>query len=405
MLDIVVPTVGESITEGTILGWEVQSGGFVEKDGVLFELETDKITMPVTSEIAGTVTILVEAGQVVQIGDVVARVQPGEAPQASATPVVSAASPKQQETASAEIDGRVASPAGRFALAQHGVAPQDVQGTGKDGRIMKGDVIQHLQKPAAPAPAAPAPKAAPAAPVAKKIQDPTQRQRREKMTPIRKRIAERLIQSQHTAAILTTFNEVDLTQAMAYRKRYQDAFEKRHGIKLGFMSFFVKAVVLALKEIPEVNAFIDGDEVVYNNFFDIGIAVGTPKGLVVPVVRDAEQLSFAGVEQEIGNLAKKARDRKLTLEDLSGGSFTITNGGVYGSLLSTPILNPPQSAILGMHGIKKRPMVVGDKIEIRPMMYLALSYDHRLIDGKEAVTFLKRIVECVEDPERMLLEV
>ncbi len=225
------------------------------------------------------------------------------------------------------------------------------------------------------------------------------------MTPIRKRIAERLVQAQHTAAILTTFNEVDLTQAMAFRKRHQEVFEKRHGVKLGFMSFFVKAVVIALKEIPDVNAYIDGDDVVYNQFYDIGIAVGTPKGLVVPVVRDADQLGFAGVEKEIADLAKKARDRKLTLDDLSGGSFTITNGGVYGSLISTPILNPPHSAILGMHGIKKRPMVIDDKIEIRSMMYLALSYDHRLIDGKEAVTFLRRIIECVEEPERMLLEV
>jgi 2-oxoglutarate dehydrogenase E2 component (dihydrolipoamide succinyltransferase) len=258
---------------------------------------------------------------------------------------------------------------------------------------------------AAPKPAVPAKPAAAPAPQAPATVGPDVRQTRKKMTPIRKRIAQRLIQAQSEAAILTTFNEVDMTNIMALRKQYQDSFVKKYGIKLGFMSFFVKAVVDALQNVPGINAFIEGDEIVQNHFYDIGIAVGTERGLVVPVVRNADQLNFAEVEMEIGNLAKKARDKRLTLDDLSGGSFSITNGGIYGSLLSTPILNPPQSGILGMHGIKKRPVAVGDKVEIRPMMYLALSYDHRLVDGKEAVTFLKRIVECIENPERILLDV
>lgn len=436
--EVKIPTVGESITEGILLQWFKKEGDIVQADDDLFELETDKITLPVKAEKAGVLHILVPAGKTVQIGQQVATLLPSEKQfgsaasqkiQAAVLPspnssieTVPAASPlaTPSRAPSIPLDGRTASPAGRFALEQYALSAQDVQGTGKDGRIMKGDVLSHLQQPtissqintgshplpsaspsalpAASPPAIPSNQAAP-------VLSNSARQRREKMTPIRKRIAERLVQSQHTAAILTTFNEVDLTQAMAWRKRHQEAFEKRHGVKLGFMSFFVKAVVTALKDIPEVNAHIDGDEVVYNQFYDIGIAVGTPKGLVVPVVRDADQLGFAGVEKQIADLAKKARDRKLTLDDLSGGSFTITNGGVYGSLISTPILNPPQSAILGMHGIKKRPMVIDDKIEIRPMMYLALSYDHRLIDGKEAVTFLRRIIECVEEPERMLLEV
>jgi len=420
--EVKIPTVGESITEGILLQWFKKEGDVVQTDDDLFELETDKITLPVKSEKAGILHILIPAGKTVQIGQQVATLLPNEKqlgsidPQKSSTTTLSDTKPSVETApavsslrdSSSPLDARKASPAGRFALEQHALSPQDVLGTGKDGRIMKGDVLLHLQKSTSPSKdnVEPLTSQAPIAsgPVVSVISN-SDRQRREKMTPIRKRIAERLVQAQHTAAILTTFNEVDLTQAMAWRKRHQEVFEKRHGVKLGFMSFFVKAVVTALKEIPEVNAYIDGDQVVYNQFYDIGIAVGTPKGLVVPVVRDADRLGFAGVEKQIADLAKKARDRKLTLDDLSGGSFTITNGGVYGSLISTPILNPPQSAILGMHGIKKRPMVIDDKIEIRSMMYLALSYDHRLIDGKEAVTFLRRIIECVEEPERMLLEV
>jgi 2-oxoglutarate dehydrogenase E2 component (dihydrolipoamide succinyltransferase) len=272
------------------------------------------------------------------------------------------------------------------------VDPGAIAGTGKDGRLTKGDVIQHMEaKPAAQAPAAP------------RATGP--REERVRMTRLRKRIAERLKQAQNTAAMLTTFNEVDMSHVMALRDSYKDAFEKRHGVKLGFMSFFVKACLAGLKELPAVNAEIDGDDIIYKNHYDIGVAVGTEQGLVVPVVRDADQMGFADIEKTINALGRKARDGKLTIEDLTGGTFTISNGGVYGSLLSTPILNPPQSGILGMHKIQQRPMAIGGKVEVRPMMYLALSYDHRIIDGREAVTFLVRVKEAIEDPQRLLLEV
>ena len=409
---VLVPAVGESITEGIILSWFYKDGELVQAEKPLFELETDKITLPVMAEVSGFLKIQKKAGEVVQIGEEVALLSPS-AGNGGASPVVTSTPSVAVQAVQSLTESTMASPAGRFALAQHGLSTQEVKGTGRDGRVMKEDVLRHLDAPkkaaSAPPPpplSLPLPKEAPsAAPAPANASDPSGRQRRERMTPLRKRIAERLVQAQQTAAMLTTFNEVDMTRAMELRKKHQDAFAARHGVKLGFMSFFVKAVAIALQENPMMNAYIDGEDIVFNNFYDIGIAVGTPKGLVVPVLRDVEKQGFAQIERGIGDLAQKARDRKLTLQDLSGGSFTITNGGVYGSLLSTPILNPPQSGILGMHGIKKRPVAVGDKIEIRPMMYLALSYDHRIVDGKEAVTTLKRIVECVEDPERMLLEV
>jgi 2-oxoglutarate dehydrogenase E2 component (dihydrolipoamide succinyltransferase) len=282
-------------------------------------------------------------------------------------------------------------------MAEKGLQPGDVAGTGKDGRVTKGDVLAHLEKPAAPRAPEPAPEAPP--------RETGPREQRVRMSRLRKRIAERLKEAQNTAAMLTTFNEVDMSAVMALRERYRDAFEKKHGVRLGFMSLFVKASIVALKELPAVNAEIDGDDLVYKNHYDFGIAVGTEQGLVVPVVRDCDRLSFAEIEKKIGDLGRRARDGKLTLDELSGGTFTITNGGIYGSLMSTPILNPPQSGILGMHKIEKRPVAIGDKVEVRPMMYVALSYDHRVVDGREAVTFLVRVKECLEDPERMLFEI
>jgi 2-oxoglutarate dehydrogenase E2 component (dihydrolipoamide succinyltransferase) len=282
-------------------------------------------------------------------------------------------------------------------MAEQGLQPGAVAGTGKDGRITKGDVLAHLEKPAAPRAPEPAPEAPP--------RETGPREQRVRMSRLRKRIAERLKEAQNTAAMLTTFNEVDMSAVMALRERYRDAFEKKHGVRLGFMSLFVKASIVALKELPAVNAEIDGDDLVYKNHYDFGIAVGTEQGLVVPVVRDCDRLSFAEIEKKIGDLGRRARDGKLTPDELSGGTFTITNGGIYGSLMSTPILNPPQSGILGMHKIEKRPVALGDKVEVRPMMYVALSYDHRVVDGREAVTFLVRVKECLEDPERMLFEI
>ncbi|MBU53112.1 MAG: dihydrolipoyllysine-residue succinyltransferase [Deltaproteobacteria bacterium] len=410
MFEVKVPEVGESISEGEIVTWFKQDGDMVQVDDELFELETDKITATVAAEVAGKLSIKKGVDEVVAIHEIVATIDTsatgGDAPAASKASEAETAAPASAP-ASSGASGDVMSPAARHHAAQHGLTSGDIQGTGKDGRVMKDDVLRTVaagaSKPA-PQPAA-APKKEAPTPSIPKIGKPADgpRQTRRSMTPIRKRIAERLVQAQQTAAILTTFNEVDLSAVIAIRKKYQDQFVKKYGIKLGFMSFFVKAAVDALQNVPGLNAYIDGTEIVQNHFYDIGIAVGTEKGLVVPVVRDAETLSFAGVEAEISNLAKKARNKKLTLQDLQGGSFTITNGGIYGSLISTPILNPPQSGILGMHGFKQRPVEVNGKVELRPMMYLALSYDHRIVDGKDAVTFLKRICDCVENPERMLL--
>jgi 2-oxoglutarate dehydrogenase E2 component (dihydrolipoamide succinyltransferase) len=398
--DIVVPTVGESVTEVTVARWLKHVGDPVAVDDPLVELETDKATQELVAQSAGTLTEIVAAeGSNVPIGAVLGRIGDGPAKAAAsakaaapakpaaAKPAASPAPPPPPAAAAADLLAR-SGPAVRKLVDEMKVDPAQVKPTGKDGRLTKSDVI--AAKPAAPAPAAP--------------RAPGQAEERVRMTRLRKRIAERLKEAQNTAAMLTTFNEADMTAVMEMREHYRDSFEKKHGVRLGFMSFFVKAALVALKEIPAANAEIDGDDIIYKNHYDIGVAVGAEQGLVVPVVRAADQLSFAAIEKTIADLGRRARDGKLTLEELSGGTFTITNGGVFGSLMSTPILNPPQAAILGMHKIQKRPMVVGDKIEARPMMYLALSYDHRLIDGREAVTFLVRIKECIEEPQRLLFE-
>jgi len=414
IVDVKVPEAGESISEGVLLEWHKQSGDFVKMDEPLYELETDKITMTVVAETAGQLAVQVEAGERVVMGQVVGTLDPARS--GDLQPQIASA---VEEGAGAEaVDEGAESPtladhapSVRRMLAEYGVAPGEVDGTGKGGRLTKEDVLRVVNAGQSAPVAAKAPPLA-AEPGAAAIADipaqpgprqPGPRQTRQPMTPLRKRIADRLVQSQQTAAILTTFNEVDMSAVVAIRARYRDAFEKKHGVRLGFMSFFVKAVVDALQAVPALNAQIDGDEIVQNHFFDIGVAVGTEHGLVVPVIRDAEKISFAEVELKINDFALRARQRKLELHELAGGCYTISNGGVYGSLLSTPILNPPQSGILGLHAVKKRPIAVGDEVEVRPMMYLAQSYDHRIVDGSKAVTFLKRVVECIEDPERMML--
>ena len=386
MTDIVVPTLGESVSSATVARWLKQAGDAVAADEPLVELETDKVTVEVNAPVAGVIAaIAADAGAEVTPGAVLGSIQAGAA--AAAKP---AAAP-------AAASGHAPMPAAAKMIAETGASAAAIgAGTGKDGRITKGDVLAYLAQPAA-APAV--------APAARASRPPEAGEERVKMTRLRATIARRLKEAQNTAAMLTTFNEVDMSAAMALRAEYRDAFEKRHGVKLGFMSFFVKACIAALKEFPAVNAEIDGDEIVYKNFVHMGIAVGGPSGLVVPVLRNADTLGFAEIEKRIGEFGKRARDGALKLDELAGGSFTITNGGIYGSLMSTPILNPPQSGILGMHKIQDRPMAVAGKIEIRPMMYIALSYDHRIVDGKEAVSFLVRVKESVEDPRRLMLDI
>ena len=403
--EIRVPTLGESVTEVTVARWIKKIGDAVKQDEALVELETDKVTQEIYATTSGVLTeITVPEGGTAEVGALLGRL--GEAgAAASAKPAPAAAAPAAPKSAPAAAqatgDGLQRSgPAARKLAEEKGVDATHVTASGKDGRVTKGDVLAATPTPAP----SPAPAPAPVVSTSASAAAAGGREQRIKMTRLRKRIAERLKDAQNTAAILTTFNEVDMTNILATRDQFKDGFEKKHGVKLGFMSFFVKAALAALKEIPAVNASIEGDELVYKNFYDIGVAVGTESGLVVPVVRDADVLSFAQIEKKIGEYGKKARDGKLTLDELSGGTFTISNGGVYGSLLSTPILNPPQSAILGMHKTQKRPVVIGDKIEIRPMMYLALSYDHRIIDGREAVTFLVRVKDGIEDPQRLLLD-
>jgi 2-oxoglutarate dehydrogenase E2 component (dihydrolipoamide succinyltransferase) len=402
MAEILVPTLGESVSSATVARWLKKAGEAVAVDEPLVELETDKVTVEVNAPASGTLSeIKADAGASVEVGALLGSLAEGAAPAkkvtttaapaakpASAAPAAKPAAPAAAPAASAKEPG----PAARKMMAETGVTP--ATGSGKDGRVTKADVMAALQsKPAAPQPVAPrAPRAL------------GEREERVKMTRLRKRIAERLKEAQNTAAMLTTFNECDMTAVMALRKQYNEAFEKKHGVKLGFMSFFVKACIVALKELPGVNAEIDGDDFIYKNHYDIGVAVSAPQGLVVPVVRDADAMSLADIEKAIAALGKKARDGKLSIEELSGGTFTISNGGIFGSLMSTPILNPPQSGILGMHKIQPRPVAVGDKVEVRPMMYLALSYDHRIVDGREAVTFLVRVKECIEDPQRLVLD-
>ena len=407
-LEVKIPPLGESIVSGILATWHVADGDTVKAGQALFELETDKITSEGTAEADGVIRLKVAAGDEVKIGEVVAVIEEKAAGKAPATTPSSVA--KDAAVAGVAEPGSTtsgtASPAVRRIAEETGVDPANVEGTGKDGRVTKGDMLKAAKsEPAAPAPAAPkpassTPKPAPAAAAA----PASERQTRKKMSPLRAKIAERLVDAQHQAAMLTTFNEVDMSAVMDLRKKYQDAFVKKNGFKLGFMSFFTKAVVHALKEVPGVNAQIQGTEIVSNHYYDVGVAVSTPKGLMVPVIRDCDALSMAGIESAIGEVAKRARDGKITLADLEGGVFTITNGGIFGSMLSTPILNAPQSAILGLHAINDRPMAVNGQVVIRPMMYLALSYDHRIVDGREAVTFLVKVKEAIEDPTRLLLD-
>ena len=390
--DIRVPTLGESVTEATIAKWFKNEGDFVKVDEPLVELETDKVTVEVPAPASGKLErINAASGTTVVIGALLGSIAEGvagaETPKAVA-PIAAVPAPAK----AAEIP---LSPAVRKAVVENNLKPAEIPGSGKDGRITKGDVIATLEKPAAPVPA-PAPVARPLAAAGT--------EERVKMSRLRQTIARRLKDAQNTAAMLTTFNEVDMTNVMAMRNQYKDVFEKKHGVKLGFMSFFVKAAVQALKDIPAVNAEIDGEDMVYKNYYHIGVAVGTDKGLVVPVLRDADNLSFSGIEKTIAAYGKKARDGQLQISDMQGGTFTISNGGIYGSLMSTPILNAPQSGILGMHKIQERPIAMNGQVVIRPMMYLALSYDHRIVDGKEAVTFLVRMKETLEDPQRGLLD-
>ncbi|MEM9732474.1 MAG: 2-oxoglutarate dehydrogenase complex dihydrolipoyllysine-residue succinyltransferase [Pseudomonadota bacterium] len=410
LVDIIAPSAGESVTEAEIGRWHVAVGEAFAVDDALVELETDKAAMDVPAASAGVLAeILAETGSVIAPGDVIGRIKvggeapaspPSASPDPSPAPAAPAPTPNPvpMPTSTMPTSTMPAAPAASKLLAENNLSTDQVAGSGKRGQVLKGDVLAALEKGAtAPAPTAPV-----AARISNEADGP--REERVRMTRLRQTIARRLKDAQNTAAMLTTFNEVDMGPVMELRKQYKDLFEKKHGVKLGFMGFFTKAVCHALKEIPAVNAEIDGTDIVYKNFAHIGVAVGTDKGLVVPVVRDADQMSIAEIEQEIGNLGRKARDGKLGMDDMQGGTFTISNGGVYGSLMSTPILNAPQSGILGMHKIEQRPVVRNGEIKIASMMYLALSYDHRIVDGKEAVTFLVRVKESLEDPQRLVLD-
>ena len=429
--EIKVPAVGESINEATIGEWTKKSGEFVKRDEIILLLETDKASVELVAPNDGVLTTMAKPGDVVKIGAVVASIDtegvatagmaqpakntdPNPKPQGPPVAMKPATPPPTAPPAAAAAQGL--SPATRRVVDERGLDPATISGTGKDGRLTKADAL------AAPAPnqgglgatassspaqpsAAPAKKQEAPPPLPQAMRRTARGDERKPMTTIRKRIAERLVQSQQTTATLTTFNEIDMTAVLSLREKYKDKFKERYQLSLGFMGFFVKACVEALKAVPAANAFIDGTDLIYHDYANIGVAVGTEKGLIVPVVKDADQLTIAEIEQSIRHYALKARDGKISIDDLSGGTFTISNGGVYGSLMSTPILNPPQSAILGMHKIEERPVVVNGKIEIRPMMYVALSYDHRIIDGKEAVTFLVKVKEGIEDPSRLLIEI
>ena len=406
-VDILVPDLPESVADATVATWHKKPGDSVQRDEVLVEIETDKVVLEVPASADGILdAVLEDEGTTVTSRQILGRLREGNSAgkESSAKSEEKASTPAQRQQASLEEQNNDAlSPAIRRLLNEHTLDANAIKGTGVGGRITREDVEKHLAKaPAAKEESAPAPKAA-APDVAPALGNRSEK--RVPMTRLRKRVAERLLEAKNSTAMLTTFNEVNMKPIMDLRKQYGDAFEKRHGIRLGFMSFYVKAVVEALKRFPEVNASIDGDDVVYHNFFDVSMAVSTPRGLVTPVLRDVDALGMADIEKRIKDLALKGRDGKLTVEDLTGGNFTITNGGVFGSLMSTPIINPPQSAILGMHAIKDRPMAVDGKVEILPMMYLALSYDHRLIDGRESVSFLVAIKELLEDPTRLLLDV
>ena len=431
-VDVKVPVLAESVPDATLLEWRKRPGDTVDKDEILIELETDKVVLEVPAPEAGVLAeILKHTGDTVLSQEVLARIEPGDG--ASAAPLGLVPDPA---TASAAPSGPPAaaperlSPAVRRLVEEHGLDATAISGTGRDGRITKGDVLAHLEAAAKPGDADPAPAAvpvdaspasgpapiraepAPPAPAPARAEPATaapargsRDERREPMSRLRRRIAERLVEAQHTAAILTTFNEVDMQPVMALRSRYKEGFERRHGVRLGFMSFFARASVQALRRFPAVNARIDGGDIVYHEYCDIGVAVGSPRGLVVPILRNVEGMSFAEIESRIAEFGAKARDGTLSIDDMSGGTFTISNGGVFGSLLSTPILNPPQSGILGMHKTEDRPVAVDGEVVVRPMMYVALSYDHRIIDGREAVQFLVCVKEAIEDPARLLLDV
>jgi len=399
-VDVMVPTLGESVSEATVSTWFKQVGDTVQQDEMLCELETDKVSVEVPAPASGTLTeILAAEGTTVAAGGKLA-VMSGASASASASAAAPAAAAATAPAAASTSKDVEDSPAAKKAMAEAGISRDAVKGTGRDGRAMKDDVARAF----AAAASTPVPAPATAAPRAPVSADNASREERVKMTRLRQTIAKRLKDSQNTAAMLTTYNEVDMTEVMAVRKEYKDAFEKKHGARMGFMSFFTKACCHALKEVPEVNAEIDGTDIVYKNYVHMGIAAGTPTGLVVPVIRDADAMSFAEIEKAIAEKGARARDGKLTMAEMQGGTFTISNGGVYGSLMSSPILNPPQSGILGMHKIQERPMAINGQVVIRPMMYLALSYDHRIVDGKGAVTFLVRVKEALEDPRRLLLD-
>jgi len=396
-VDLVVPEAGESITEVVIGHWLKQAGEWADKDEVIVEIETDKVTLELPAPEAGVIAEILKAdGADAEVGEVIGRLEPQARPDSTAKP---AAEPLQANAEPAKA-GAVVMPAAQRVIAEAGLDAAKVQGSGPGGRVLKEDAQRAAAAPA-PAPE-PQPEPEAAAPASAGGYRATERV---KMTPMRRTIAARLVEAQQTAALLTTFNEIDMSEVMRLRKAWQDDFTKQHGIRLGFMSFFVKACVDALKRYPAINAAIDGQEIVYHDYCDIGIAVSGPKGLAVPVIRNAERLGFAEIEQVINDFGTRARDSKIELHELEGGTFTITNGGIFGSLLSTPIINPPQSGILGMHAIQERPIAVDGQVVIRPMMYVALTYDHRIVDGREAVTFLKRVKDTVENPARMLIEV
>jgi 2-oxoglutarate dehydrogenase E2 component (dihydrolipoamide succinyltransferase) len=437
-VEIKIPSVGESVQEAVLVQWYKKDGDPVQKDEPIFVVETDKVTLEIVAEASGILKILVLEGETVSIGTKVGTIATGavpspepepappekvvEAPLPSPEPTETPAPVKAEEAPAKAEEAAVKtepedfrpilSPAVRRLVAEKNVDISGIKGTGPGNRITKGDVLLYLEQasPALPAPSPAPPKIKDAAPVApeslaKPIPSRMEDVTRKPMSPIRRTIASRLLEAKHSTAMLTTFNEIDMTHTMAIRTQFKEAFKEKHGVSLGFMSFFIKASVEALKEFPEINAFVDGNDIVYHNYYHVGIAIGTAKGLVVPVIRNADMLSFAELEQAIVDFVDKIKNNRLELADLEGGTFTITNGGVFGSLLSTPILNTPQSGILGMHKIEKRPVVVEDKINIRPMMYVALSYDHRIVDGREAVTFLVRIKECIENPERIMMEI
>jgi 2-oxoglutarate dehydrogenase E2 component (dihydrolipoamide succinyltransferase) len=431
-IDVKIPALGESISSGVLSSWKVTEGTYVEIDQPIYELETDKVTQEGLAEVAGVISFLAQEGDEVEIGATIAKIDesaekpvsskpeskveetdpqveaavspdPPTESSPSPSPAPTVANVKSQEAIDSTPSSIPLSPAVRKILTESNLDPTTISGTGKDGRITKGDVLAAQSAQSAPkvvgqGKVTQAPSTAPVAPVSA-----DSRSTRRALSPIRRKIASRLVEAQQTAAILSTFNEIDLSAIMSLRKRHQDSFVKQNGVKLGFMSFFVKGVVHALQAVPEINVRMEGNELVENHYFDIGVAVGTEKGLVVPVLRDCDQLGFAEIEQSIVQYAEKARSGGMTLQDMQGGCFTITNGGIYGSLLSTPIINPPQSAILGMHSIQERPVAVNGEVVIRPMMYTALSYDHRVVDGRQAVTFLVKLKEAMEDPARLAL--